>query len=756
MDMFGDGGKTLYLPPGHYRITRTLIMGCKNATEPGGPYKVKQCLVGGSIIGHGAATTVVWDGPRNGTMLLDSGATGFRFVGVHWAGASTAWYGVAHQSIKMFETECAHEAEAFSGFLWAGIAIDRYQLAAPNHVDGATAETYFSNCLFEDSAMGVLWNNFNALDNHFDGCLWRNCLFGLHGTKGTAYVTNSRFENSSAADVYHNCAGWNHETFRNVVSVGSNQLLRSTTATSLYDVHMYGWRGDHNAGLFFTEEMMGTRQPCVCKHEVHGQCLDHTGDCDDPWYDSGAAMEVIAQLQVHDSSFELAECLYDNNVSVTLAAGNGHFDNSTGVICCVMDAWDFNTHSNSDPVLISTSTLGPPAPGYPAPQWTCKHKIPTNGYDTNHTQNGTEMLIYLGQPISGEPPLGPNVTELQLPPSQCQPTGIDGSTAFLKGTWPAPTKVFDVSEFGPFPSTNHSLEATEAVQIRGAGYWVAWGDKLATIVPWHPRQKGNGTEPSDGVLAVEAGAQVRLEQLSVRLLYSNASLPKVTIAGSRASQGPCTNVTVYRLELGGYGSSQHNGTSGLTVSGLSECDGVDVVHMDGDIHALDNAGLVLTGFHTAGQVTLEGESPGLFLQRVRFACCTADFTTKIVGAQTYACAAFYQESGPNIFQLTAPPGLAGGAGAAAGAVAVNAIKLSATDWLNSDFEGWRGDFFQTGGWATTQVSHGHPGNMTVRAVSSDANLTYMMAYPWDLEYTFQLGPESRLTQIATMRHDDTG
>lgn len=89
------------------------------------------------------------------------------------------------------------------------------------------------------------------------------------------------------------------------------------------------------------------------------------------------------------------------------------------------------------------------------------------------------------------------------------------------------------------------------------------------------------------------------------------------------------------------------------------------------------------------QVTLEGQSSGFFGERVKFTCCFHDFGTKIIGAQTYACAAYYQESGPNLFQLmAAAPGVQHSEpGARSGNVAINGIKLGSTNWVNSEFDG---------------------------------------------------------------------
>ena len=79
------------------------------------------------------------------------------------------------------------------------------------------------------------------------------------------------------------------------------------------------------------------------------------------------------------------------------------------------------------------------------------------------------------------------------------------------------------------------------------------------------------------------------------------NVPKIVVSGS-AGKGEITNVTINRLQMGGYSSVKHTNTSGLKITNLGTSDVVNIVHLDGDIHAIDNDGLILVGFHTAGQV----------------------------------------------------------------------------------------------------------------------------------------------------------
>ena len=69
---------TVYLPPGTYRITRTLRI-------------VK--ILGGAIIGHGETSVLQWAGAQGGILLHDGGVTRTRFVGLVFDGQGIAGVG---------------------------------------------------------------------------------------------------------------------------------------------------------------------------------------------------------------------------------------------------------------------------------------------------------------------------------------------------------------------------------------------------------------------------------------------------------------------------------------------------------------------------------------------------------------------------------------------------------------------------------------------------------------------------------------
>jgi hypothetical protein len=142
---------------------------------------------------------------------------------------------------------------------------------------------------------------------------------------------------------------------------------------------------------------------------------------------------------------------------------------------------------------------------------------------------------------------------LDLPDSGCDSTGIGIDTNFFKEWWSIPSKVIEVSQFGPFPSNNKSLDATDAIQqtidaaaaagqgavayfpagtywiskplqVTGKDYWISGANALATMFKWGPQPP----EVSDsGMINVAAGAQVVLEEISLSTLNDTvrANLP---------------------------------------------------------------------------------------------------------------------------------------------------------------------------------------------------------------------------------------
>lgn len=166
LDCKGDG-RTVYLPPGAYRITKTLVFQ--------GPRH--GCLV----VGHGRDTRLVWDGPEGGRMFWSNGVAYSRYVGLSWDGRGKAAVGFDHAAQQRFETEVRHEHEAFRNFTGFGIRVGHEQTVA-------SAEILYHNCLFENCGTALALLTFNDYDNTIDGCEFRNCGTGVLDNKGNFYA----------------------------------------------------------------------------------------------------------------------------------------------------------------------------------------------------------------------------------------------------------------------------------------------------------------------------------------------------------------------------------------------------------------------------------------------------------------------------------------------------------------------------------------------------------------------------------------
>jgi len=227
-DQVGDGA-TLYLPPGTYRITKTLaLIGPRH---------------GVLVVGHGCDTKLVWDGEEGGKLFMDNGVAYSRYVGLVFDGQGKGAVGFHHFSDRRFETEVRHQHMAFLNFTDAGV------LADPSD-KFALAETNFENCLFENCRRGVAFTQFNDYDYTFEGCEFRQCETGIECRHGNFYARNCHFEGSRVVDILsapeHGCS------VRRCTSVGSAQFLRfgnSVSPMTIQDCHVSGWTGNRGAIL---------------------------------------------------------------------------------------------------------------------------------------------------------------------------------------------------------------------------------------------------------------------------------------------------------------------------------------------------------------------------------------------------------------------------------------------------------------------------------------------------------------------------
>ena len=226
-DNYVSRTKTVYFPPGTYRITKTLTL-----------TKVQ----GAMLVGNGQTTRIVWGGPLDQTMFWSNGVTYSRYVGLTWDGANKAAVGVDHASKSYYESRIRHQDEAFLNFRTAGIRCG-YNQVTP------TAEMMFRNCLFQKCGNGVAFLQWNDYDNDFEGCDFRDCGIAINCQMGQAYVRDTHFERSSIVDVYLNSHA---HSIRRCTSIGSNQFLKapltgSSDIITVQDCHVDGWTGTQGA-----------------------------------------------------------------------------------------------------------------------------------------------------------------------------------------------------------------------------------------------------------------------------------------------------------------------------------------------------------------------------------------------------------------------------------------------------------------------------------------------------------------------------
>ncbi len=218
----GSNGKTIYLPPGTYRITQTLVFHGDGT--------------GSAVIGHGRETRLVWDGPVGGRMFLSDGIAYSRYVGLSWDGQNRAAVGFDHAAGKRFETEILHKHEAFRNFTGYGIRVGNQQKTA-------SAEILYHNCLFENCGTALGFLTFNDYDNTIDGCEFRNCGTGVLSHKSNFYARNSHFENSRDTDFL--VQGEHGSSIRRCTSVGSKRFIQEQTIAPLtiQDCQVARWTG---------------------------------------------------------------------------------------------------------------------------------------------------------------------------------------------------------------------------------------------------------------------------------------------------------------------------------------------------------------------------------------------------------------------------------------------------------------------------------------------------------------------------------
>ena len=220
-------GKTVYLPPGTYRITQTLAL-----HGPGS---------GSTVIGHGRDTHIVWDGTNGGVMFWSDGIAYSRYIGLSWDGGGKAAVGFDHAAQNTFETEVQHVNEAYRNFTGYGIRVGNNQVLA-------SAEILYRNCLFINCGTAIGLLTFNDYNNTIDHCEFENCGTGVYSSKSNFYARNSHFENSSNVDFFigaeHGCS------IRRCTSVGSQSFVvepGTIAPLTLQDCQVANWTSHYAA-----------------------------------------------------------------------------------------------------------------------------------------------------------------------------------------------------------------------------------------------------------------------------------------------------------------------------------------------------------------------------------------------------------------------------------------------------------------------------------------------------------------------------
>jgi len=218
----GKAGKSsvLYFPAGKYRITKTLDLHGKFAV---------------SLNGEDPATTsLIWDGPLKGVMLVANGVSLSTFSRITWNGDNKAGTGVGqwwnHRTIKQYSSFIRHVDEVFVD-MGTGIAGGRIDSSDFGELDSET--TILRTHFIRNSVAGISLGSFNALDWWIWDSQFINCARGVTNEFSAGNVTGagnfmvyrSLFRNSSVADVTIGNTQW--FSLHNNTSIGSRRFLQA-------------------------------------------------------------------------------------------------------------------------------------------------------------------------------------------------------------------------------------------------------------------------------------------------------------------------------------------------------------------------------------------------------------------------------------------------------------------------------------------------------------------------------------------------
>lgn len=221
--------KTVYLPAGTYRITKTLSWG--NGKN----------LYGINLIGCGCTTRLVWDGDdKEPYMFHQNGVIVTRYRGLTLDGAGKAKSGIVQDSASAFEWDIWYQDMAFLNFKEYGITWGWSDFYMDKHAQSTCGSMH--NCLFVNCGVGVAIKEYNALEINITGCEFRDCGRGVSIERGSGYIKNCRFERSKEMDIY---MAPSPSSIGQCISVGSRYFLYAGYYGYLNQMKVIGCTVDH-------------------------------------------------------------------------------------------------------------------------------------------------------------------------------------------------------------------------------------------------------------------------------------------------------------------------------------------------------------------------------------------------------------------------------------------------------------------------------------------------------------------------------
>lgn len=234
-------GSTVVLPPGVYRVTRSLSL-VGNVTDPKQPRRFAI-----QILGYGSETTIVWDGPEDCVLFEVNGNPAGVYMGLTIDGRQRLGDAFRHDNTVFFEHGLRWRYMHFKNLRGAGVrSVDE-----SSHI--AISEPSFENCIFQNCDIGVFLATYDDFNFTFTGCDFIGCNYGIYNQKGNFYVRNSYFFGSRSADVKSVATGTPGSSLRRCVSKQSNMFYEAghfVSFDAIEDCYIADWKDEAGAVQF--------------------------------------------------------------------------------------------------------------------------------------------------------------------------------------------------------------------------------------------------------------------------------------------------------------------------------------------------------------------------------------------------------------------------------------------------------------------------------------------------------------------------